>query len=201
MALAAVKRVILVGDSIRLDYQPWVAAGLADVATVTGPAENGGDSRNLLAHLDDWVIRQAPDIVHLNCGLHDIKRERGAGNCAVSLGEYADNVDEILARLQRETGAVLAWATTTPVIDARHAAHKTFDRRLADVVAYNAVAVRVAAARGVVVNDLYGVVVGAGAEALLSYDGIHFTADGKRMLGSAVAGFLSPLAGNRVQPA
>jgi hypothetical protein len=68
------KQIILIGDSIRMGYQPTVQQILADQAQVWGPVENGGNSHNVLTHLDAWVIQRQPDIVHLNCGLHDIKR-------------------------------------------------------------------------------------------------------------------------------
>src|SRR5271167_2117354 len=69
-------RVVLVGDSIRLGYAPRVAQRLSGKAVVISPAENGGDSANVLAHLDEWVLRQKPNVVHLNCGLHDLKRSK-----------------------------------------------------------------------------------------------------------------------------
>ena len=53
-----------------------VAARLKGKAVVVSPPENGGDSANVLAHLDEWVLKQKPDIVHLNCGLHDLKRAK-----------------------------------------------------------------------------------------------------------------------------
>jgi len=32
--------------------------------------------RNVLRNLEEWVIREKPDIVHLNAGLHDLKVSR-----------------------------------------------------------------------------------------------------------------------------
>ena len=50
------KKVILVGDSIRMGYQASVVKELEGVAEVWGPEQNGGNSANILAHLDEWVI-------------------------------------------------------------------------------------------------------------------------------------------------
>ena len=66
-------KVVLVGDSIRLGYAPLVAKRLEGKARVVSAEANGGDSANVLAHLDEWVIREKPAVVHLNCGLHDLK--------------------------------------------------------------------------------------------------------------------------------
>ena len=46
-------RIVLVGDSIRLGYAPRVAARLEGKAVVVSPPENGGDSANVLAHLEE----------------------------------------------------------------------------------------------------------------------------------------------------
>jgi len=66
-------QVVLIGDSIRLGYQETVAQELAGRAQVWGPPENSGDSVNVRRHLEEWVLSRRPTVVHLNCGLHDIK--------------------------------------------------------------------------------------------------------------------------------
>src|SRR5215213_10037927 len=71
---AALPKVALVGDSIRLGYGPKVAERLKGRAVVLSLEDNGGDSGNVLAHLEEWILREKPDVVHLNCGLHDLKR-------------------------------------------------------------------------------------------------------------------------------
>ena len=79
------------------------------------------------------------------------------------------------------------WATTTPVNEAWHHAQKPFDRFEADVMAYNAAASEIASQLGVPIDDLYGIVTAAGRDRLLLPDGVHFTQDGYRLLGKAVA--------------
>jgi lysophospholipase L1-like esterase len=179
--------VILIGDSIRHGYQGIVARELAGEADVWGPTENGGTSANVLAHLDDWVIRRNPAIVHLNCGLHDLRRERAGGEQAVAPDRYLQNVTRIFERIRRETDAALIWASTTPVNEQRHAQTKPFDRYEADVAAYNRAANDVAERMAVPVNDLFEVVMRAGRDHLLSPDGVHFTEDGSTLLGREVA--------------
>ena len=76
------KKVILIGDSIRMGYQPTVQQALLNQAHVWVPQENGGTSTNVLAHLDEWILSHRPDIVHLNCGLHDLKTEFAADTIA-----------------------------------------------------------------------------------------------------------------------
>ena len=61
-------------------------------------AGNGGDSANVLAHLDESVIREQPNVVHLNCGLHDLKRDKTDGRYQVALEQYVANLERIVAR-------------------------------------------------------------------------------------------------------
>jgi hypothetical protein len=95
--------VVLIGDSIRLGYAPRVIERLRGRAVVVSPPANGGDSSNVLAHLDEWVLRQQPDVVHLNCGLHDLKRSRADGGHQVEVDRYAENLRRIVARIRGET--------------------------------------------------------------------------------------------------
>ncbi|MDE2811975.1 MAG: SGNH/GDSL hydrolase family protein [Gemmatimonadota bacterium] len=177
--------VVLIGDSIRMGYQDHVISQLEGRAEVWGPKENGGDSRNVLVHLDQWVFSRQPDLVHVNCGLHDLKRAFGAAS-EVPLDEYERNVRQILQRLQRELGVVV-WATTTPVDENWHHQNKGFDRLEADVEAYNAAARAVAVDLGVPIDDLFAVVEREGKARLLTQDGVHFTEEGSQLLGRVVA--------------
>ena len=180
-------RVVLIGDSICQGYRDVVAQELAAKADVWSPKENGGNSANVLAHLDDWVIQRKPGIVHLNCGLHDLRTDRATREKPVALAQYSENVARIFERIQGETDATLIWASTTPVNEEWHTRNKPFDRYEADVAAYNGAASEVAERMAVRVNDLFEVVMGAGRDRLLSPDGVHFTKEGSALLGKAVA--------------
>ena len=181
------KTVILIGDSIRMGYEETVRAELTGLAEVWAPEDNGGTSENVLAHLAEWAISRAADVVHINCGLHDIKTEFDHDAAGVPLGAYAENVRGILTRLRDETDATIIWASSTPVIEARHNATKPFARFEADVDAYNAAAAQIAEELGIVVDDLFAAVMAAGRDELLIEDGVHFTPAGSALLGQAVA--------------
>ncbi len=60
-----------------------------------------------------------------------------------------------------------------------------------DVLAYNSSAAQIAAEMGVQVNDLYGFVTDAGTQRIVSDDGVHFTDEGKSLLGEAVAEYIN----------
>ena len=184
----------LIGDSIRMGYQETVRRELEPGVRVRSPEPNGGHSRNVLAHLDEWVLDRPPDVAHVNCGLHDLAKEFDSGLARVPLEEYRGNVARILERLQA-AGIRPVWATITPVDETLHHRNKGFDRFEADVDAYNEAALEAAAAAEVAVNDLFGVVESAGRARLLRDDGVHFTDEGSRLLGETVAAFVRGLPG------
>jgi len=58
--------VTLIGDSIRMAYEPLVVEKLSGRAEVWGPVECCGTSRYVLEHLEDWVLSRPADVVHMN---------------------------------------------------------------------------------------------------------------------------------------
>ncbi len=180
--------VVLIGDSIRLGYAPLVVKRLEGRARVVSPAANGGDSANVLKHLDEWVIGAKPAVVHFNCGLHDLKFDKKSNKHQVERQQYAANLRQIVGRLRQETSAAIVFADTTPILDDRHARRRAgFDRFEADVRRYNQTAAAVMRELGVPVDDLHGVVEQGGPEKLLGNDGTHYTPAGYARLAEAVA--------------
>jgi lysophospholipase L1-like esterase/dienelactone hydrolase len=180
-------RVLLLGDSIREGYAPLVAKKLEGVAVVVAPKENGGDTANTLKLLDKWLEGSKPAVVHFNCGLHDLKFGKKTHAFQVPPEDYTRNLKAIIERLKKETPSVV-FATTTPIIDDRHAARKAdFDRFDRDVRAYNERAVKQVLELGIPVDDLYRIVQDGGPAELLGKDGTHYTEAGNERLADAVA--------------
>lgn len=184
------KKVILIGDSIRMGYQKFVQELLANEAEVWAPEQNGGTSQNVLKHLDEWALGREPDVIHLNCGLHDIKKAFGSDQANIPLDQYRASLEGIFRSLLAESQAKVIWALTTPVNEAWHHERKGFDRFERDVDAYNRASLEIANRLKVPVNDLFSVVMKAGKDRLLSPDGVHFTEEGSRLLAAAVADFV-----------
>lgn len=186
--------VVLVGDSIRMGYQKYVQAQLQGVAEVWGDDDNGGSSQKVLEYLDSCVIDLAPDVVHINAGLHDLRRPFGSTANQVTLEEYYRNIRTITERIRSETSARLIWATTTPLDEEWHnRVHEEmgdFRRFAVDVNTYNEGLLDQARILEFEINDLNAVVMAAGPEKVLDQDGVHFTDEGYEMLGKAVADFI-----------
>lgn len=181
------KKITLIGDSIRMAYEPVVKTKLQGRCEVWGPVENGGTSANVLKNLDEWCIGRPADVIHVNCGLHDLKRMGDLSKNTTPLDEYERDVRRVLERLKKETAARIIWAATTPVIDEWHLRVKKFARRQEEVLAYNAASSAVARSLGVEINDLHAVIWTAGPERCLQPDGVHMNPTGNELLAAAVA--------------
>jgi len=190
-------KVVLVGDSIRLSYAEAVSKHLAGKAIVISPKANGGDSSNVLKHLDAWVIREQPDIVHFNCGIHDTKKFTATGKFQVSPEQYEKNLRTIVQRIRTETGAAVLFATTTPILNNRAAAtRKGRNYVLLDesVTQYNRIARKVMRDIDVPINDLHTLLSQPDAsqttETLIKSDGVHLTHQAVDLLSKQVAVFV-----------
>jgi lysophospholipase L1-like esterase len=190
-------KVVLLGDSIRLSYAATVAEQLEGEAVVVSPAANGGDSANVLKHLDEWVVRERPDVVHFNCGIHDTKKFKADGRFQVSPEQYEANLRKIVEGIRAKTDAVVLFAATTPIRDdraARARAGRDYELLNASVERYNAIAARVMRELAVPVDDLNAALAqekaGDADAKLIGGDGVHLTPRGGALLGRAVAKFV-----------
>ena len=174
-------RVLLIGDSIRLEYQPLVAACLGASVEVSGPPENCGDSANLSRRLGEW-IDPAVTLVVFNTGLHDLRRSGKGSRHQVEVDRYEENLAAVVRAL-RDRGATPVFATTTPVDDERHAVSGKPERLDADVQIYNEAARRVMKELEVTVVDLYPLV----GPRLIAADGVHLTAEGSAVVAAALS--------------
>lgn len=192
--VSELKKVVLIGDSIRVGYQPFVVKNLESVATIWAPDENGKTTNNVIYNLNGWVKNQNPDIIHINAGLHDIRTlswELGPGHTLVKPKHYQDNLETIFTWINKYVGCKIIWATTTPVIDENakraHQKARDYKRHDSDVKKINKIANRIARKYNIPVNDLYSFVKEKVGLQEVGDDGVHFTESGYKQLGARVA--------------
>ncbi len=190
-------RVLLLGDSISMGYTPSVKDMLKDEAFVTRPmgknnrAENCAGTNNGVKNIDRWLKQDGGnwDVIHFNFGLHDLKRVDAKtgknSNNPDDLNQappevYEKQLKEIVKKL-KATGAVLIFATTTPVPEGGVKPHRDVN----GPEKYNAIAKKIMEENGVAIDDLY-----AFAQPRLKDIqrpvNVHFTPEGSKLLAKQV---------------
>jgi lysophospholipase L1-like esterase len=200
-------KIFVVGDSISIQYGPYLERGLRGVAEYsrkTGETEallnldvptgaNGGDSAMVLAFLKALLAAGGcdADLLLLNCGLHDIKTDPSTGRKQVPIADYEANLRAIVECVRR-AGVRLVWVRTTPADEAVHnrpGRTIAFHRYAADVAAYNAVADRAMAEAGVPAIDLHAFTASLGPD--LYCDHVHFHEPIREKQGAYIAGWIA----------
>lgn len=184
-------KIVLLGDSIRMGYAPGVRDRLADLAEVAWPPENCGHSFRLREHLNEWAIEPNPDVIHFNCGIHDLGWMPGEKAPRFTAREYARNLRLVIERLRCEADATVFFATTTPFLAPCDKTLAMNQCNPATIVArYNKAAMKVMYSLSVPVDDLYQAIMNADPDECLQMDKIHFNDHGNAVLANAVTTFL-----------
>jgi len=159
-----------IGDSISIDYhnrlrelarghyayarKGGLKAALKDLDRPEGA--NAGNSEQVLDYLQQTLAAGEidADVLLINCGLHDIKRETARHPTAIQLEAYKANLLSII-QLVRRYQKKLIWVTTTPVDEIHHRkclhAFYRYEKDLAD---YNATALEIMSKHQIPVIDL-----------------------------------------------
>ena len=173
------KKVLLLGDSIRENYQDAVTAALAGRAEVVHPAPNGAFASYTLCLLRVWLAELGtPDIVHWNNGIWDTFLRYTEDGPFTPVDEYVRTLSRILREL-RKTGAQVVFATSTPCRDP----HRDLDSRR--IAWYNHEALALMRREGVDIDDLWSTVA-ADIPNLICADNVHLSDAGKRACAAQV---------------
>ena len=161
------KKIVLIGDSIRMGYDKYVKEALDGVAEVYYPAENCRFSQYTLRFLHDWKKKgewpDDVDLVHWNVGLWDVIELYDEGPIS-SPEHYAEMLRRINKRIRMLfPKAKVVFATSTAI---REEGYKSpaFHRHNAYIEQYNAVALETLKGTDTLINDLYSHTVNAPAE-------------------------------------
>ena len=181
------KRVLLLGDSIRLGYCEKVGELLKGKAEVCWPQENCRFALYAVVSMDNWAREvgnpETVDVVHWNCGQWDVAQFGRLGRPLVSEAEYGDGLRRVHERIRQVfPNAKILFATTTPL---KAGVYMSAPRTTEDVMRYNAVALDVMKELEVPVNDLFGTALAIPGE--LYADATHYTSEGYQILAEAVA--------------
>ena len=180
-------KVVLIGDSIRMGYQPLVAKKLEGEAEVWGPAQNCRHSLWALDHFPEWVAQQTPDVVHVNFGIHDASIQAD-GEHQVLLTQYRLCLKRFIAKVKELESTQMMWATTTPLYTAQPDVPMSqwTVRTAAEIDAYNSAALEVVRSEGLPIDDLHRAIMDNDYAKCLRDDGCHMTEFGNEVLSDAV---------------
>ncbi|GAB3958719.1 hypothetical protein GCM10028805_53590 [Spirosoma harenae] len=213
-AAPSLPKLYVIGDSISMRYGPFLEKYVQGVWQYDRKSDdgqaaknldvpvgaNGGDSRMVLEYLKLKAPDKSfqPDVLLLNCGLHDIKRNPQSNAIQVDSASYRKNLEAIYQLLHKRN-IRLVWMRTTSVEDERHNSRSSaFKRYARDLDAYNAIADEVMHKHGVSSIDLYTFTRSLGSEHFV--DHVHYDDFAMQLQAGYIAGFLQgllPLSQNR----
>ena len=201
----ALSKLFVVGDSISVGYSPHLQKMTEGVfqfyGRKTGMEEalknldtplgsNTGDSAMVLNYLRTMLTKSnwRPDILVLNCGLHDIKTTNGT--IQIPLSAYRRNLADII-RLLADKRVHTIWVRTTPVLDELHNTRmKKFKRYAHDLEKYNAAADEIMNAAGIKTINLHAFTVKLGQGKAIYRDHVHYHPEIEALQAAYIAGFL-----------
>ena len=188
------KKVLLLGDSIRMGYQNDVKDLLNGEYEVLCPEDNGRFAAYTLWQANQ-MFKWNPDIelVHFNNGYWDMNIEAPMTEAIHPVEEYKSFLRRIVA-LCRQCGAKVVFVTTVPILEAGAAGDNTGVEGTINysnewVKDYNAAAVAAMEELGVPVNDLYALCM-EDERRYKCEDLLHLSAEGSRRCARQVADYV-----------
>ena len=185
------KKIFLLGDSIRMGYDEYVAMAFRKTAKVFYPEDNCRFAAYFLRNLKNWQKElecgEDVDLIHWNAGLWDLLILQD-GEHLTPVEVYAMYIERICKMMKQFfPNAKMIFATSTPVQEELFTEYKRFNR---DIENYNAHATAIVKRYGMEVNDLYTLACNSPVE--YHSDKTHYgTKEGTRMLADQVVAVIS----------
>lgn len=151
------KKVLLLGDSIRFGYQNYLQDSFAGIVEVYGAKESCRFAQFMLRWVHEWKekenIPEDLDLVHWNVGLWDVLRIMDDG-----VFTPPEMYRELLKRLHNRLKTIFpkakqVFALSTSVIEEKY--EPPYFRFNKDIEEFNKIAVETLTPLGVEINDLY----------------------------------------------
>lgn len=181
------KKIVLIGDSIRMGYDKYVKEALKEVAEVYYPDENCRFAEYVLRYAHEWKQKgdwpDDVDLVHWNAGLWDCL-ELFEDEPLTSLDYYGEAIARIDRRLRMLfPNAKMVFSTCTAVLE--ELCTKDFRRHNSIIMKYNERALASLAGTDTVIDDLWSVT--ADCPKSFHSDFVHYyTDEGRELIGNKV---------------
>jgi hypothetical protein len=102
------KRIVLVGDSIRMGWGKFLADYMPIDEIDQFASVNQNPSGAILTNINEWILSFHPDVVVMNAGLHELDIDQAT---------YQSNLASIFTQIE-SSGAHIVYVSTTPVNEA-----------------------------------------------------------------------------------
>lgn len=192
------KRVLLLGDSIRMGYDKKVRTLLKnEYEVIFAEEDNGRFAAYTLWQANQYFKNYGHfDLVHWNNGYWDMNIEAPMTEAIHPLDEYLNYLKRII-RLIRQNGAKIVFATTTPIYEAGESKDNTGTGASIHysndwVITYNAAACGLMEKENIPVNDLYSLCL-KGPRYYKCEDMLHLTEEGYLEIAKQTAGYIRQL--------
>lgn len=192
------KKVLLLGDSIRMGYDDYVKELLKDKCEVYyAPDDNGRFSAYTLWQANQlFKLYGKFDVVHWNNGYWDMNVEPPMQEEFHPIPEYKHMLKRII-KLCKSNSKYIIFATTTPLLDKINAfdnsgtsAQMNYDND--SVIKYNKAALEVMKEEEIIVNDLYTLLLNDN-NYYKCEDSLHLTYEGYKVCAIQIANMIEKL--------
>ena len=152
------KKIVLIGDSVRMGYDKYVKEKLKDVAIVEYPKTNCSYAQTVLRYSVDWRDEAGwddADLVHWNAGLHDVLELFGEE--PMTPPEFYELLIKRIHKRLRLLfpSAKIVFATSTAVLEEEYG--ENFKRRNSVIKQYNEIAKNALKDTDAIINDLFAI--------------------------------------------
>lgn len=186
------KNIWLLGDSIRLSYQPLVEMNLKNKANILGPSDNCRYSLYTLSSFERWLEELGtPDIIHWNNGLWDVGYDSLRAPEQFSINDYVNNLEFLIQKFQALKTKII-WATTTPVKTYNPSDKEQWKWYNHEIIDYNNAAINLINKYSIPINDLHALV-NSDINKYISQDRLHLSEAGINLCADAVTKILLKL--------
>ena len=196
------KKILLIGDSIRKGYDKYVRSAFEGIAEVYYPDDNCRFASYILRHIADWKDELGcgddVDLVHWNAGLwDDLVLLDGKNHTPIEA--YRENVGRVCDIIEiLFPKAKMIFATSTPVLEKGFGAYH-FKRYNRDTEMYNSAASEIVLQHGGIINDLYDKLDGTPSE--YHSDQTHYyTKEGTRLITDQVTACIEKFLNIKAKP-
>ncbi|WP_454054305.1 SGNH/GDSL hydrolase family protein [Clostridium sp. Marseille-Q7071] len=200
------RSLFVIGDSISIHYGPYLREMIKDKFTYDRKrglehalvdldkpvGANAGDSSMVLEYLqEEHKLGSIYDVLIINCGMHDLRRDRESNVVQIKIDKYKSNLEESI-KISKEMSKEVIWISLTPIIDEVHNARKAGVLRYSsEVEKYNEISTSVMKEGNVKIIDLYNFTKNLGGD--IYYDHVHFKDEVRRLQGAFIAGYLNSI--------